>query len=469
MSKAPISTGPKIVRSPAALGVLSVAQFLVALDYSIIYVALPSVARDLYLDPAVAQWVISAYAVLFAGFLMVGGRLADRVGAKRLFIVAITLFGVASAIGGAAQDGTMLLAARGAQGFGAALLQPAILALIGTTFPAGPSRSRALAVWASVGASGLAVGAILGGLLTTASWRLTFLINVPLTLLCALGATKWFSQARYRNGMSRIPVLASILGTDAVLALVVGLSVSADQGWDSGPTLISLSLALLLTLGFILNEKKSQSVLIERVLRRTRSLGIGTAATALYMASVGSEFYLVTLLLQSAKGYTPLQAGLGFFPLAIMVTFGSMTAGRAVRKFNAPTVLIGGFTIAAVGLVWLSFTLHGDSYVVDLLPGLIISGFGHGGIYTSMFIIGTQDVSSAHQGAAGALLTTSQYVSAAITVAILTLALGASPNNEGFRTAFLITTAAAAAGIVLIAAQHRRLATSSTNDPRPYG
>lgn len=465
MSAMPTSTGPTIVRRPGALAVLAVAQFIIALDYSIIYVALPSVARDLSLDPAVAQWVISAYAVLFAGFLMVGGRLADRIGATRLFIVAITLFGVTSAIGGAAHDGPILLAARGAQGFGAALLQPAILGLIGTTFPEGSSRSRALAVWGSVGASGLAVGAILGGLLTTASWRLTFFINVPLTLLCALGATRWFSQARDRTHLSHIPVRASILGTGAVLALVVGLTLSAAQGWHAAPTRIALSLALLLVLGFILNEHRSQRVLIARVLRRTRSLGIGSAATALYMASVGSEFYLVTLLLQSAKHYTPLQAGLAFLPLAVMVTCGSMGAGRAVRQFSAPTVLIGGFTIAASGLVWLSCTLHGDSYIVDLLPGLIISGFGHGVIYTSMFIIGTQDVPSAHQGAAGALLTTSQYLSAAITIAILTLVLGTAPNNDRFRTAFLITTAAAAAGIVLIAAQHRRLAPSPTTDP----
>jgi len=426
---------------------------------------LPSVARDLSLAPAVAQWVISAYAVFFAGFLMVGGRLADRVGVQRLFIGAITLFGVTSAVGGAAHDGPMLLAARGAQGVGAALLQPAILGLIGTTFPAGPSRSRAMAVWGAVGASGLAVGVILGGLLTTASWRLTFFINVPLTLLCAVGATLWFSHARERTPLSPIPLRASILGTSAVLALVVGLTLSAAQGWDATPTRGALSLALLLGLGFILNEHMSQRVLIERVLRRTRSLGVGAAATALYMASVGSEFYLVTLLLQSAKGYTPLQAGLAFLPLAVMVTGGNMAAGRAVRTCSAPTVLIGGFTIAASGLVWLSLALYGDSYLVDLLPGLLISGCGHGVIYTSMFIIGTHDVPAAHQGAAGALLTTAQYLSAAVTVAILTLVLGPAPHNDRFRAAFLITAAAAVAGIILIAAQHRRLAPSLGSDP----
>lgn len=475
MRNATTSPGPMTFRDPRtfrgpALAVLSVTQFLIALDYSVIYVALPSVARDLRLDPALAQWVISAYAVLFAGFLMVGGRLADRVGAKGLFIVAITLFGVTSAIGGTAADGTVLLAARGAQGFGAALLQPAVLGLIGTTFPAGAARSRALAVWGSVGASGLAAGAILGGLLTTASWRLTFFVNVPITLLCALGAGRWFGPAGDRNRASRIPVLASILGTGAVLALVVGLTLSADQGWESASTLLPLGLALLLVVGFVHNEHRSPRVLVERVLRRTRSLGTGVAATALYMASVGSEFYLVTLLLQSAKDYTPLRAGLAFLPLAGMVTFGSMAAGRAVHKLGAPTVLISGFTVAAIGLGLLSFTLSGDSYVVDLLPGLVISGFGHGAIYTSMFIIGTQDVPARHQGAAGALLTTSQYLSAAVTVAVLTLVLGASPDNDSYRAAFLVTGAAAAAGTLLTAAQRRRLSTTPATTPcgTPY-
>jgi len=467
MSVVTASTAPATVRRSAILAVLSVAQFLIALDYSIIYIALPSIATDLHLEPTLAQWVVSAYAVLFAGFLVVGGRLSDRAGAKRLFIVAIITFGVASAIGGAADDGTLLLAARGAQGLGAALLQPAVLGLIGTTFPAGPARSRALAVWGSVGASGLAAGAILGGLLTTATWRLTFVINVPLTLLCALGAAAWFCSARDRTPAGRIPMLASVLGTGGVLTLVLGLTLSSGRGWGSTLTLGCLGLALLLFLGFVSNENTSRNALIEPILRRTPSLAIGAAATALYMASVGSEFYLLTLLLQSMKGYSPLQAGLAFLPLALMVTAGSTTTGRAVRQLAPATVLLGGFATATLGLLWLSLTLHGDSYAADLLPGLVFSGFGHGVIYTSMFIIGTRDVPSAHQGTAGALLTTSQYVSGALTVAVLTLALGPSPDDATFRTAFLLTTAAAASGFVLAASQRRRLETRPGGPSRP--
>jgi MFS family permease len=451
--------------APAAvLAVLSVAQFLIALDYSIIYIALPSIAGDLHIGPTLAQWIVSAYAVLFAGFLVVGGRLSDRIGAKLLFITAIVTFGVASAAGSAAGDGTVLLTARGAQGLGAALLQPAVLALIGTTFPAGPARSRAVAVWGSVGALGLAAGAILGGLLTTVSWRLIFVVNVPLTLLCALGAAVWIGSARDRTSTNRIPVFASVLGTGTALMLVLGLTLSSDIGWSAPLTMVCLGLALILFLLFVRNENTSPNVLIEPVLRGTHSLRVGAAATALYMASVGSEFFLLTLLLQVIKAYTPLQAGLAFLPLALMVTAGSTTAGRIVRQLSPATVLAGGFTIAAVGLLLLTFTLSGDSYSTTLLPGLLLSGFGHGAIYTSMFIIGTHDVPSAHQGTAGALLTTSQYLSGALTLAILTLALGPSPDNARFQIAFLITTVAAAAGLGLIAAQRRRLETRPLAD-----
>jgi MFS family permease len=429
-----------------SLTVLSAAQFLIALDYSIIYIALPSVAADLRLAPSLAQWVVSAYAVLFAGFLLVGGRLTDRVGAKRLFVGAVVFFGAASAVGGAAANGTVLLAARAAQGLGAALLQPAIIGLIGTTFAAGPARSRALAVWGAVGASGLAAGAVLGGLLTTASWRLTFVINVPLTLLCAAGALVWFHACRPASSR-RIPLRAAVLGTGAVLTLVLGLTLGADRGWQAWPTLASLGVAVVLVGAFAGNERRAP--LIEPALRRIRTLRAGAVATALYMASVGSEFYLLTLLLQDMRGYHALAAGLAFVPLAVLVTIGNVAADRLVRRFPPASVLAGGFALATAGLLWLSLALSGDSYATHLLPGLLLSGLGHGVIYPSMFIIGTQDVPAAHQGTAGALLTTSQYLSAAITVAILTLVLGPAPDHAAFRAAFLITTAAAATGFAL--------------------
>ncbi len=448
---------PRPPRRTATLVVLSVAQFLIALDYSIIYVALPSIAADLRIAPSVAQWVVSAYAVLFAGFLVVGGRLSDRLGAKRLFILAIVLFGVSSAVGGAAPDGPVLLAARAAQGLGAALLQPALLGLIGATFPAGPERGRALSVWGAVGASGLAAGAVLGGLLTAASWRLTFEVNVPLTLLCAVGAAAVIDGRADRgtDGGARIPVLASVLGTVTVLTLVLGLTLGGTAGWGSPATAGCLAVAALALAWFVRNERGSANALVEPVLRRTRSLRGGAVATALYMASVGSEFYLLTLLLQTAEGYSPLRAGLAFLPLALTVTAGNVVAGRALRRWTAPAVLGAGFALATAGLVWLALALPGGSYPADLLPGLLLSGLGHGLVYTSMFVIGTHDVPPAHQATAGALLTTSQYLAGALTIAVLTLVLRSAPGDAAFRAAFLVTAAAAAAGL-LTAARGRR-------------
>ncbi len=444
------------VHRTATLAVLSVAQFLIALDYAIVYIALPSIGADLHLGPAQVQWVVSAYAVLFAGFLVAGGRLSDRVGAKRLFVVSVIGFGVASAAGGVAGDGAVLLAARGVQGLCAALLQPAVLGLIGTTFAAGPSRARALAVWGSVGASGLAIGTILGGVLTTVSWRLTFWINVPLTLLAALGGLRWFASAVPSARAARIPVVAAALGTGTVLALALGLTLAADSGWASNATLACLGLALLLGLAFARHESGARNVLIDPVLRGTRSLRLGALATALYMASVGSEFYLLTVLLQDLKGYEPLRAGLAFLPLAVLVTAGNVVADRAVRRFGAAAVLTGGFAVSALGLVWLALALHGDSYVAHLLPGLLLSGFGHGVVYTSMFVIGTHDVPPEHQGTAGALLTTSQYLSGALTIAVLTLVLGPAADETRFRVAFLVTAGAATLGLLIRAAGRGR-------------
>lgn len=437
-------------RQTIALLLVSVAQFLIALDYSIVYLALPSIAASLRIVPALVQWVVSAYAVVFAGFLTVGGRLTDRFGPARMFIIAISLFGIASGAGAAAGNGAVLVAARGVQGLGAALLQPAVLGLIGTRFPAGSIRSRALAVWAAVGAAGLAAGALLGGLLTTASWRFTLMVNVPPALLCALVAAVWLGTAQPTAATTRrIPLLAAVLGTGAVLTLALFLTFSGVQGWTAPTTLACVLLAVVLTGWFLRNEATSANVLIEPALRRAGSVRTGAAAAALYMTSAGSEFYVLTLLLQTMKHYSPLRAGLAFLPLAIMVTAGSTATGRAVRRSSPSVALAAGFLIVMTGLVWLSVTVRGNTYLAGILPGLLLSGFGHGVIYTATFIIGSRDVPAAHQGTAGALLTTAQYLSGALTLAVLTLILGPSRSYPGFTTAFVLLAAAAGAGALL--------------------
>ena len=454
----------------ATLVVLSLTQFLIALDYSVIYVALPSMAADLHLSAATTPWIVSAYAVPFAGFLVLGGRLADRVGAPRLYLLAVALFGAASAVGGVAGSGGLLLSARATQGVAAAMLQPAVLALIGTTFQPGPARNRALVVWGSVGASGLAAGAIAGGLLTSLSWRLTFLVNVPVALLLALGGAWCFARpaAADRVTAARIPVLAATLGTGAALTLALGLTTAADQGWGAVATVGALTVSLLLGIGFATNERRSTNALIAPALRRTRSLRLGAVATALYMASVGSEFYLVTLLVQSVRSYSPVQAGLAFLPLAVLITVGNALSGRLTHRTSPDVVLAGGFVVAAVGLGWLMVSLDGGSYAGHLLPGLVLSGLGHGLIYTAMFVIGTSDVPAYQQGTAGALLTTAQYLSGALTLAVLTLLLGDSAGASDLRIAFGVVTGAAIVG-ALVAASASGTARAVRRTHQPCG
>ncbi|MFG2043245.1 MFS transporter [Dactylosporangium sp. NPDC048998] len=424
------------------LVVLSAAQFLLALDYSIVYVALPGIARDLRLDLSAAQWVVSAYAVPFAGFLLLGGRLADRVGAGRLFLAATVLFGAASAAGGVAGDGATLLAARGAQGIAAALLQPAILGLIGARFPAGPARTRALSVWGAVGASGLAAGVVLGGALTRYSWRWTFLVNIPVTVACAAGAAVWLlSAARARP--EPIPLAASLLGTGASFGAVLGLTLGGARGWTDPATIGTLAAAGALAAAFLVTRRPAA---------RPASLRVGAAAAALYMASVGSEFYVVTLMLQDRDGYSPLRAGLAFLPLAALVTLGSSLTDRLVRRLGATRTLGSGFALAALGLAWLALAA-GRGYLAGVLPGLLVSGLAHGIVYTSMFNVGGRDVPADEQSSAGAVMTTAQYLAGAVTVAVLTLPL----HGGAYATAFWCTTAAAVAG-ALVALRRPRAA-----------
>ncbi|MET0134517.1 MAG: MFS transporter, partial [Kibdelosporangium sp.] len=292
--------------SVAGLMILAMAQFLIALDYSIVYIALPSIGDDLRLTESSLQWVVSGYAVFFAGFLVVGGRASDRFGARTLFVGAMLLFGVAALAGGFASGPWALLAARAAQGVAAAILQPSILALINTTFAAGPQRTRALSVWGTVGASGLAAGVVIGGLLATASWRWVFFINLPLAIICALAAPRYLAKASAQE-RERVPlnIPSAVLCTATVLAAALALTQASNVGWGHVSTLAGLGVSAALLAAFIAQERRSSQPLVDPLLRRTRSLVVGCAATALYMASVGNQFFVVTLLLQQIRGYGP--------------------------------------------------------------------------------------------------------------------------------------------------------------------
>lgn len=444
-----------------ALPALCVAQFMVALDYSIIYVALPTVATDLHMSDAGAQWIASAYAIFFAGFLLLGGRLADRFGARKVFVLACVLFGLFSLLGGFAGSDVALLIARGGQGVSAALLQPAVLGLLSVTFD-GAARTRAVAIWGAVGASGLAVGVVLGGVLTAVDWRWTLLINVPLALVAAGGAILGFSRAGEVENRAPVPLLGATSGTVALLSSVFLLTIVAEP--RANPSLVIAAVVVAFASGttFLLHERTGARPLIDRGIRKVRSIRLGAVATAFYMASVGAEFYLVTLLLQQAHGFAPLTAGLGFLPLAALVTVGNIVAGRFIPRFTSARLLLAGFAISAAGLALLALTGTVSSYTVGVLPGLLLSGLGHGIVYTSMFSLGTSRIPAGLEGGAGAVLTTSQYLSSAVSVAILTIVLAAAPVGLRFPAAFAVTTAFALAGMGLAVIAHREAKTERT-------
>lgn len=436
----------------AGLLLLSLAQFLIALDYSVIYVALPSIGHSLKLGADTLQWVVSAYAVLFAGFLLVSGRAGDRFGARRILVAALVLFGLAATAGGLANSGGLLLAARGAQGLGAALMQPAIIALINRTFEAGPAREKALAVWGTVGASGLAAGALLGGVLTSASWRWTMLVNLPVAAVCAVAAPRLLPSDDRRADQRALSAAGAVLATTASLAVVSALTFAAVHGWTDGRTAGFGAGGVLLVAGFVWHERKSAAPLIDRALRSNAMLQLGAASTALYMASVGAEFYVITLVLQNRYGYSPLRAGLGFLPLALCIVAGNMLAGRFITRVGSVRLLTIAFVLDAAGLGILAASANGTGYATHMLPGILVSGIGHGLTYTSMFVTGTAGQRDEDQGTAGAVLTTSQYMSAAASLAILVLVMGAPTAAGTYRNAFLTTAGFAAAGALVAGA-----------------
>jgi EmrB/QacA subfamily drug resistance transporter len=447
-----------------ALVALSVAQFLVALDYSIIYVALPSIGSGLDLSTDRLQWVVSGYAVFFASFLVVGGRAADLTGPRRLFLGALVLFGAGSLLGGLSSGLWLLIAARAAQGIGAAALTPSMLALIGASFPAGPLRSRALAIWGALGAVGLAAGVLIGGLLTAwLSWRSVFFVNVPLVVLTLVLAVRVLpAGARGGATLRALNIPGALLFTGSVLALVVALTSAAGPGWTAPATVGGIALSAVLGAAWLAHDRRSATPLLAPALLRIRSLAGGSTMSALYMASVGAEFFLITLYLQQQHGYGPLAAGLAFLPLTLSVVAGNLLTGRLVTPLGIRITLALGFGIGAAGLALLGTGVFGGGYWLGVLPGLLVSGLGQGMAFAGMYIAGTSDVADADQGTASAVLTTTQYTGGALGLAVLVLVLGAAPRSGDFAAAYAVTVVLAAIAAVVALATLARPAAGGT-------
>jgi EmrB/QacA subfamily drug resistance transporter len=439
------------------LALLAFANLIGALDQYIVVVALPDIGRDLGYSAQTLQSVISAYAVASGGFLLLGGRAADLLGPRRVFVTGLALYAGASLAGGLASTPEALLAARAVQGLGGALVFPATLALVNTTFAEGRERNHALAVWGGTGAAGLVVGVLLGGVLTHAlGWEAVFFVNVPLASLAALSALVVLPADRGRDLARSFDVPGALTATVGVTLLVFALVQGPKLGWTS-PGILAAFAAAALSLGaLVIIERHSRDPLVPPRLVTNRNLATASAIAFLFTATFGSVLYFLTLYFQNVLGYDALETGIGFLLPTAFVLAGSALAGRLVTRCGLRASLVAALTTGAVGALALGLAISPDGSYAALIPGLIVLSIADGLVFTTMFIAAGTGVDDREQGVASAIATTSTSVGAAVGLAVLVLVANSgtdglvgealrSATADGLSTAVLVVAGGIAA------------------------
>jgi EmrB/QacA subfamily drug resistance transporter len=402
------------------LVLVCIAQFMVVLDATIVNVALPSIQRGLHFSPTSLQWIVNAYTLVFGGFLLLGGRASDLLGRQRLFIAGIVVFTCASFVNGIATSSGMLIAGRALQGFGGALVSPAALSIVMTTFAEGRERTRALGVWSAIAAGGAAVGLVLGGLLTeTLSWRWVFFINLPIGVAAALLSLRYVPNSRSEEQPETADVAGAVTVTGGLLVLVYAIVKAQTYGWGSGKTIGLFALAVALLISFVLIERRSRAPLIRLGIFRMRSL-TGSNAAMLFVASgLFAMFYFASLYLQGILHYSPLRAGCAFLPFTVGIIVGAGAAQGLIKQLGIRVVVFIGVTMGTVGLaLFTRLPTHG-SYWRDVLPTLAIVSVGMGLTFVPLTLLATTNVDSEDAGLASGLFNTSQQVGGALGLAIL--------------------------------------------------
>ncbi|TCO54238.1 MFS transporter [Actinocrispum wychmicini] len=412
------------------LALLALAQLIYGLDLNIVYVALPDIGTKLGFPGQTQQWVISAYVVFAGGFLLLGGRAADLLGRRRIFVLALALYAASSLAGGLAGNSTVVIVARAVQGIGGALLLPSTLALINTLFDEGPQRNRALAVWGGAGASGLTIGALLGGVLTeNLGWRAVFFVNVPLAGLVALAALFVIPRDAARGERRRFDLGGALSATAGVTLLVFGLVQGPEQGWGDPVVVGAFVLAAVLLAVFTIIEARSADPLMPFRLFRNRNLTIGITVIFIYMATFGVLPYFLTVLLQRVHTYSALQTGLAFLVPSVAIAAGTQLGARLTTRIGTRGALVIGFTIGVVGTVWLAFGFDATGYP-QLVPGLVISGVGQGIVWTAMWIAAATGTAPREQGIANGVASTTLNIGNAIGLAVFTAVATAAGSGS---------------------------------------
>src|SRR5437764_517812 len=444
-----------------ALALLSAVQFMVVLDIAIVNVALPSIKIDLGFSQENLQWVISAYALFFGGFLLLGGRAADLLGRRRLFLAGIVLFTLASLLAGLAWSEGSLIAARSLQGLGAAVISPAALSILTTTFSEGRERNLALGVWGAVGGFGAAAGVLLGGVLTEAlSWSWIFFVNVPVGVAAFFLAPRLLQESR-DTAVKSFDALGAVLVTAGLVSLVYAITQSGTYGWGSGRTIGVIAASAVLLVGFVLWERRHAEPLMRFGILRTKTVTGANVGGLVLGTATFSMFLMLTVYMQQVLGYSPMKTGVAYLAVAGSAILWSGVAAQLVTRVGVKPVLVAGMIALTGGLVYFTqVSVHG-SYLRDLLPGFLLVGVGLGFSFVPISIAALAGVHPAEAGLASGLFNTTQQIGGALGIAALstiatshtTSALKAGTALppaliDGFTAAFIVGVGVAAVGVL---------------------
>jgi EmrB/QacA subfamily drug resistance transporter len=471
MSSSPAASGRS--RLGWTLFLLAFAQLVIAVDYNIVFVALPDIGAQLGFSQQTLQWVVSAYGVAFGGFLLLGGRAADLLGRRRMFVIALALYGVSSLVGGLATSPSAMIIARAVQGIGGAMLFPATLSLITTLFAEGRDRNRALAIWGGAGASGLTVGALLGGVLTSAyGWPAVFFVNVPLAAIIIIGAFIVMPRDLSNGPRRSFDLPGALTATAGITLLVYVLVQGPESGWTSPMILSALAAGLVLIAAFFIIEVRSKDPLMPLRLFSSRYVTAGILLTLFFGGTMGALPYFEALLFQGMLGFDALWTGLGFLVPAIAIFIGTQLGERMATGSGLRTSLVIGQVLSVTGTVAFAAGISPEWGYLGLVPGMIVLGVGQGMVWTAMWIVSATGVDEHEQGVASGVASTSLQVGLAVGLAILVAVANgvAGPVGEastaglieGTRLAVYLAAAGTVLGLlVAITLPRRTLAQAS--------
>jgi EmrB/QacA subfamily drug resistance transporter len=447
-----------------ALILLCATQFMLIIDVSIVNVALPTIERDLHFTDSSLQWVASAYALTFGGFLLLGGRMADLLGRRKMFMVGLAVFSIASLACGFANTNNLLIAARAVQGLGAALIAPAALSILTTTFAEGEERNKALGVWGAVSGAGGAAGVLLGGVLTEwAGWEWVFFVNVPIGVIAILLAPRLLDESRVEDAERSFDVIGAVTVTASLSLLVYTVVKTDEYHWISGRTIGLFIVSLLLMAVFLINEQRASHPLLPLSFFRLPTIVGANVVGFMLGAAIFSMFFLLALYMQSAAGlhYTALRSGLGYLLIACTIIVSAGASQAFVGRLGVLRVLAAGLVLLTLGLLFFSRVSPHGTYLGDLAPGFILGGIGLGFAFIPVTIAALMGVTNDEAGLASGLINTSQQIGGAVGVALLAtvftsrtseqIAHGVAPDvafTDGLSRAFLVGAVMTLLGLV---------------------